>query len=65
MLGTSYPLNQSTVLTKRTGYARGSALSAHTGEAYLDGLEFRVVPAPGVQTGSTPSAASGSRTKPR
>ncbi|MFD1517226.1 ABC transporter substrate-binding protein [Pseudonocardia yunnanensis] len=51
----SYTLNQSTVLTKRTGYDWGSALSAHTGDAYLDGLEFRVVPESGVRTGSLQS----------
>ncbi|MCH6164270.1 ABC transporter substrate-binding protein [Pseudonocardia alaniniphila] len=51
----SYTLNQSTVLTKRAGYDWGSALSAHTGEAYLDGIEFRVVPESGVRTGSLQS----------
>ncbi|WP_433285585.1 ABC transporter substrate-binding protein [Pseudonocardia sp. CA-142604] len=51
----SYALNQSTVLTKRAGYNWGSALSAHTGEAYLDGIEFRVVPESGVRTGSLQS----------
>ncbi|GAA1247196.1 ABC transporter substrate-binding protein [Pseudonocardia aurantiaca] len=51
----SYTLNQSTVLTKRTGYNWGSALSTHTGEAYLDGIEFRVVPESGVRTGSLQS----------
>jgi peptide/nickel transport system substrate-binding protein len=51
----SYTLNQSTVLTKRAGYDWGSALSAHTGEAYLDGIEFRVVPESGVRTGSVQS----------
>jgi peptide/nickel transport system substrate-binding protein len=51
----SYVLNQSTVLTKRTGYGWGSALSTHTGEAHLDGIEFRVVPESGVRTGSLQS----------
>ncbi|ODU01262.1 MAG: ABC transporter substrate-binding protein [Pseudonocardia sp. SCN 72-86] len=48
----SYTKNQSTILVKRPGYAWGSSLFAHPGEAYLDKLEFRVVPESGVRTGS-------------
>jgi peptide/nickel transport system substrate-binding protein len=51
----SYTLNQSTVLTKRTGYDWGSSLATHTGEAHLEKLEFRVVPESGVRTGSLQS----------
>ncbi|WP_433279331.1 ABC transporter substrate-binding protein [Pseudonocardia xinjiangensis] len=51
----SYTLNQSTVLTKRTGYGWGSSLWTHPGEAYLDRIEFRVVPESGVRTGSLQS----------
>jgi len=48
----SYTKNQSTVLTKRPGYAWGSSLFAHPGEAYLDTLEFPIVPESGVRTGA-------------
>ncbi len=51
----SYTLNQSTVLTRRTGYDWGSSLWTHPGEAYLDRIEFRVVPESGVRTGSLQS----------
>jgi peptide/nickel transport system substrate-binding protein len=51
----SYTMNQSTVLTKRAGYDWGSSLWKHPGEAYLDGIEFRVVPESGVRTGSLQS----------
>jgi peptide/nickel transport system substrate-binding protein len=51
----SYTLNQATVLTKRAGYSWGSSLWKHPGEAYLDKLEFRVVPESGVRTGSLQS----------
>lgn len=51
----SYALNQSTILTRRTGYNWGSSLSKHTGDAYLDRIEFRVVPESGVRTGSLQS----------
>ncbi|MFB9745324.1 ABC transporter substrate-binding protein [Pseudonocardia sulfidoxydans] len=52
---TSYTKNASLVLAKRTGYAWGSALFAHPGEAYLDSIEFRIVPESGVRTGSLQS----------
>ena len=51
----SYTKNQATVLTKRAGYAWGSSLFTHPGEAYLDRAEFRVVPESGVRTGSLQS----------
>ncbi|MFC4946020.1 ABC transporter substrate-binding protein [Pseudonocardia sp. GCM10023141] len=50
-----YVKNQSITLTKRTGYNWGSSLWAHTGDAYLDGVEFRIVPESGVRTGSLQS----------
>lgn len=51
----SYVKDQATVLRKRPGYAWGSALFTHPGEAYLDRAEFRVVPESGVRTGSLQS----------
>ncbi|MFC9994718.1 ABC transporter substrate-binding protein [Nocardia sp. NPDC127526] len=39
-------------LAKRTGYTWGSAVFAHQGEAYLDRIDFTVVPESGVRTGS-------------
>jgi len=50
-----YVRNQSITLTKRTGYHWGSPLWAHPGEAYLDQVEFRIVPESGVRTGSLQS----------
>lgn len=51
----SYVKNQSITLTKRKGYRWGSPMWAHPGEAYLDRLEFRIVPESGVRTGSLQS----------
>ncbi|WP_051386435.1 ABC transporter substrate-binding protein [Actinokineospora inagensis] len=48
----SFKSNQQIVLTKRKGYAWGSPLWRHQGAAYLDRVEFRIVPEPGVRTGS-------------
>ncbi|WP_433622524.1 ABC transporter substrate-binding protein [Nocardia sp. CA-120079] len=42
----------SATLAKRAGYRWGSAVFAHQGEAYLDKIEFTVVPESGVRTGS-------------
>ncbi|WP_085998514.1 ABC transporter substrate-binding protein [Nocardia vinacea] len=42
----------SATLAKRAGYRWGSAVFAHQGEAYLDRIEFTVVPESGVRTGS-------------
>lgn len=50
-----YVPNQSTTLTKRTGYNWGSSLWNKKGEAYLDSLVFKVVPEAGVRTGSLQS----------
>ncbi|WP_051581594.1 ABC transporter substrate-binding protein [Pseudonocardia acaciae] len=47
-----YVKNLSITLTRRAGYRWGSPLWAHQGEAYLERLEFRIVPESGVRTGS-------------
>ncbi|RDI67575.1 ABC transporter substrate-binding protein [Nocardia pseudobrasiliensis] len=49
---TEYRQGASVTLAKRTGYDWGSAVFGHRGEAYLDRVEFRVVPESGVRTGS-------------
>ncbi|GAA4542413.1 ABC transporter substrate-binding protein [Pseudonocardia xishanensis] len=51
----SYTQNASITLAKRPGYTWGSSLWAHEGEAYLDSVEFRIVPESGVRTGSLQS----------
>lgn len=51
----NYVKNASLTLSKRPGYNWGSALFAHQGEAYLDTVEFRIVPESGVRTGSLQS----------
>ncbi|QJY49891.1 ABC transporter substrate-binding protein [Pseudonocardia broussonetiae] len=48
----TYTPNQSITFTKRAGYAWGSSLWGHDGEAYLDRLEFEIVPESGVRSGS-------------
>ncbi|MGU3437903.1 ABC transporter substrate-binding protein [Actinomycetes bacterium M1A6_2h] len=52
---TDYQRDRSVTLAKRAGYAWGSTAFGHTGEAYLDGIEFTVVPESGVRTGSLSS----------
>ncbi|NUS94782.1 MAG: ABC transporter substrate-binding protein [Nocardia sp.] len=47
-----YRQGDSVTLAKRVGYNWGSAVFAHQGEAYLDRIEFTVVPESGVRTGS-------------
>lgn len=47
-----YTPNSSITLTKREGYDWGSSLWQHEGEAYLDRLEFSVVPESGVRLGA-------------
>ncbi|MFI6314455.1 ABC transporter substrate-binding protein [Nocardia fusca] len=47
-----YRQGDSVTLAKRAGYHWGSAVFAHQGEAYLDRIEFTVVPESGVRTGS-------------
>ncbi|AQA01361.1 hypothetical protein BVC93_01720 [Mycobacterium sp. MS1601] len=42
----------STVLTKRTGYDWASEVVNHTGDAYLDSIEFNIVPESSVRSGS-------------
>lgn len=51
----SYQQDRSVSVVKRAGYAWGSAAFGHDGEAYLDGIEFTVVPESGVRTGSVTS----------
>ncbi|MCG8915020.1 ABC transporter substrate-binding protein [Actinokineospora sp. PR83] len=51
----SFQPNREVVLARRPGYAWGSPLWGHTGEAYLDKVSYRVVPEPGVRTGSLAS----------
>ncbi|WP_280310063.1 ABC transporter substrate-binding protein, partial [Nocardia abscessus] len=51
----AYRQDAAVTLAKRTGYRWGSAVFAHRGEAYLDKIEFTVVPESGVRTGSLAS----------
>ncbi|WP_062988713.1 ABC transporter substrate-binding protein [Nocardia anaemiae] len=48
----SWRQDASATLAKRAGYGWGSAVFAHQGAAYLDRIEFTVVPESGVRTGS-------------
>ncbi|MGW5297597.1 ABC transporter substrate-binding protein [Rhodococcus aetherivorans] len=50
-----YQQDKSATLVKRTGYSWGSDVFAHDGEAYLDRIEFTIVPESGVRTGSLAS----------
>lgn len=50
-----YVPSQSIQLARRSGYAWGSSLWKKTGEAYLDRVEFTVVPESGVRVGSLQS----------
>lgn len=50
-----YQQDKSATLVKRAGYAWGSEAFAHDGEAYLDRIEFSIVPESGVRTGSLAS----------
>nr|WP_280347415.1 ABC transporter substrate-binding protein [Nocardia neocaledoniensis] len=47
-----YKQDVSVTLAKRTGYRWGSDVFGHEGEAYLNRIEFTVVPESGVRTGS-------------
>ncbi|MTD57235.1 ABC transporter substrate-binding protein [Amycolatopsis pithecellobii] len=49
---TSFKQNSEIVISKRKGYAWGSSLWKHQGEAYLDAVNYKIVPEPGVRTGS-------------
>ena len=51
----SFKQNQDVVLAKHKGYAWGSTLFKHQGEAYLDKIDYKIVPEPGVRTGSLAS----------
>lgn len=50
-----YQQDRSVTLAKRSGYNWGSAVFGHEGEAYLDRVEFTIVPESGVRTGSLSS----------
>ncbi|WP_116950905.1 ABC transporter substrate-binding protein [Jiangella endophytica] len=50
-----YVQDQSATLVRRDGYAWGSAVFGHDGEAYLDGIEFSIVPESGVRAGGLAS----------
>lgn len=47
--------DRSASLVKRPGYNWSSPVFGHTGEAYLDGIDFTVIPESGVRTGSLAS----------
>lgn len=47
-----YTPTQEVVLTKRAGYAWPTGNAEHDGEAYLDRVEFRVIPEASVRVGS-------------
>ncbi|HVW45036.1 MAG TPA: ABC transporter substrate-binding protein [Amycolatopsis sp.] len=49
---TSFKQNADIVISKRKGYNWGSSLWKHQGEAYLDQVDYKIVPEPGVRTGS-------------
>lgn len=51
----SYTPNQGAKLVRREGYEWGPSTNAHTGEAYLDAIEYVVVPEAGNRTGSLQS----------
>ncbi|MCU1679780.1 MAG: transporter substrate-binding protein [Amycolatopsis sp.] len=52
---TSFKPNQDVILSKRKGYSWGSPLWKHQGEAYLDKIDYKIVPEPAVRTGSLAS----------
>lgn len=52
----SYTKDTSVVLSKREGYAWAPPFAENSGEAYLDTVEFQIVPEAGVRTGSLTSA---------
>ncbi len=51
----SYTPNQGATLVRREGYDWGPSTNDHTGEAYLDAIEYVVVPEAGNRTGSLQS----------
>ncbi|MFD4197845.1 ABC transporter substrate-binding protein [Amycolatopsis thermoflava] len=52
---TSYTAKQEIVLSKRQGYAWGPPSWQHTGDAYLDRIEIKVLPEAATRTGSLSS----------
>lgn len=48
----SFTHNQSAKLSRRDDYAWPSSLAGHKNRAYLEGIEFRIIPESGVRTGS-------------
>jgi peptide/nickel transport system substrate-binding protein len=48
----SFVHNQHVKLKRRDDYAWASALAGHAGKAYLEGIDFRVIPEAGVRNGS-------------
>ena len=51
----SFVHNQNVSLRRRDDYNSGSSLAAHTGKAWLDGIEFVIIPESGVRLGSLAS----------
>lgn len=51
----SYTQDQGAVITRRDGYDWAPASSEHDGDAYLDSIEFTVVPESGVRAGGLAS----------
>ena len=51
----SFVHNQKVSLTRRDDYAWGSSLAAHKGKAWLDAIEFLIIPESGVRLGSLAS----------
>ena len=51
----SYTQDQGAVITRRDGYAWASQVSQNQGEAYLDQIDFTVVPESGVRAGGLAS----------
>lgn len=51
----SYTQDQGAVITRRDGYAWASEVSQNQGEAYLDQIDFTVVPESGVRAGGLAS----------
>lgn len=48
----SFVHNQKVSLSRRDDYTWGSSLASHSGKAWLDGIEFLIVPESGVRLGS-------------
>jgi len=48
----SYTPNSSVILVSRAGYDWPSALASHSGPALLGGIDFEIMPEPGIRVGS-------------